>query len=310
MIEVNKIYKYPELCEAFGEHIEAGNSKTAQVKRWQQQYLIEKIGTKYKVIRELTDRDRQYIKEVNSFSDYLQNWVLSLICEEQELVPEQSEYILTYRQLIEYSPLVNRFYYSAKNDIFNNYKFDFERDKQLTGIETNIYRKRWFSVVEKMNKELVDYALTCLQGRGLILYMPYFVFYKRTYNEKGTLQIVTTVPDKEEVEKFMKYRLDAVKELGYTDLKDIFRFSADEHSAFDIKINNYLKENGYHSYSNAAKIIVAKDLYKDVGNYMININVNEEQQTRLLNSKRFKRIAPMVHKEMVRKLIDADYYGF
>lgn len=57
-IEINKGYKYPELCELLGETQKSGNSKIAQVKEWSKYFEIDRTDSKRFVIKKVYDEKR------------------------------------------------------------------------------------------------------------------------------------------------------------------------------------------------------------------------------------------------------------
>ena len=59
-IEFNTPIKYKTLCEMFDEEVKVGGrNKNLQIKRWQKEYEIIKNGMYYKIIRELSDEEKQ-----------------------------------------------------------------------------------------------------------------------------------------------------------------------------------------------------------------------------------------------------------
>lgn len=49
--------KYNELCRRFKEQPKTGWAKTAQLKKWQNKYEIERKGREYIIIRKYTDEE-------------------------------------------------------------------------------------------------------------------------------------------------------------------------------------------------------------------------------------------------------------
>lgn len=91
-IEVGKIYKYGELCEAFGEDRKSSNSKKAQLKEWERFFRWQKITAQKYRIEEIYDipkekTDGRKSNGGNSTSKYLamDDCIMKLLQRENEM---------------------------------------------------------------------------------------------------------------------------------------------------------------------------------------------------------------------------------
>lgn len=281
-ITFNQPMKYKEICEMFGEEEKKGTrSRTFQLKKWQNKYEIEKNKTFYTVIRELSPDE---VKMVTNHGKYLTNFENFLILYlSNEAKNGKKSTILTNRNILELSSMVNPNYFKGKN-AFYNYIEDFDfyiNDKDLPQGKECYYKQGkildeshiFFSASLRLLKRIVNDCLDSLAKQSLILKNKTFVCYKNTKTNKiwdsevfecddDMIQRILTVENNtlKEFNELMKEKYDdntnTLKEINV----NYYLKNEDRNELY--KIRNYyfreeFKEEGFSAYSEAWELKLA-----------------------------------------------------
>ena len=162
--------KLKELCQQYNINYDSKNPKRS-LEKLQQQYVINKNGRDYTIIRELTDSEKLAFS--SKFSDYITNLLIKQLSMSQTAV-------YTYTELYEQLGLVNDFYKQARSNIYTHKPYyetpkftytitDFELnngDTEYHIIENNLYK--FFISSSKILKEIVRNSLNSMQKRRLL----------------------------------------------------------------------------------------------------------------------------------------------
>lgn len=267
-IVFNKPMKYKEICKMFGDEEKKGTkSRTLQLQKWQNKYEIEKNKTFYTVIRELLPEE---VKIVTNHGKYLTNFENFLILHlSNEAKQGKKSTVLTNRNILELSSMVNPNYFKGKN-AFYNYIEDFDfyiNDKDLPQGKESFYKQGkitdesyiFFSASLRLLKRIVNNCLDSLEKQSLILKNKTFVCYKNYKENKNWVSEVFECDD-DMIQRILTVQNNALEEFNGL-MKE--KYDDNKHKLKEINVNYYLKSED------------RKELYK-ILNYYFTEEFKEE----------------------------------
>lgn len=304
-LELNKAYKYSELCEFFQEDAKGGSSKTAQIKKWQQYYDLEKVGSKYLVLKKYDKSELKLTEKHGKFTSYITSLLVQYLAEQ-----ESNEITLTYREIFELLWMVNDKYYPAKygqraieQDI--NYKINpIDRTKDSDKmVATNI--SMFFNISGRILKGIVNDALASMEKKSLIVANKSFRLFRKVYdNDKGVCYVESHDCTKEEISEILDIQAQAMKLVGISSLSQVFYLDGKNRQVYI----NYLQEKiqqrfGYDTYAKSWHLILGKQALQKAQTALNKQQLNSNVATRLLTSKEMKLIATTINEQMVDEYI-------
>ena len=182
-MKYNQPLKYKEICKEMDDEVlvSEGTNRKRQLKRWQNEYEIEKVRSYYFIKRELTD-DEKYLKaNENSFKQIIENLLMWYLNE----LEEDMAY-LSYDALFGILKMVNGSYHTAKmhkNDEIDSFDTKSFRTKDETDIEGKYMIARYLSIFfdssENIMKDSLEYVLKDMVNKNMILLGNGFKTYKK-----------------------------------------------------------------------------------------------------------------------------------
>ena len=245
----NKPMKYREICRMFGEEEKKGtNSRKIQLQKWQNKYEIVKERTLYTVIRELLPEE---IKIVTKRGRYLSNFENFLILYlSNEVKKGKNSTVLTYRNILELSSMVNPDFFKCKNTPYN-YMGDFDiyvNDIDLPTGKEAFYRQEkffdesyiFFSASLRLLKRVVNNCLDELAKQSLILKNKTFVCYKN-YEENNVWKSEVYECDNNMIQRILTVENKTLKEFNML-MKEKYKYEKNNNYILkEINVNYYLK---------------------------------------------------------------------
>lgn len=269
----NKPLKYKDICEQMNDDILPSKStnRKYQLKRWENNYEIEKIGTYYFIKRELTDEEKYIKANENSFKEIIERLLMWYLNESEDYIV-----YLSYDDLFGILKMVNNSYHQArinKSDEVDS--FDLKNIK--TKEETELYGKNiiyrylsiFFDSSEKIMKDSLNYVFKDMVNKNMILLNSGFKLYtkKRIEETNGKIKYIwdTKICTPNENSEIMTIQDSILKEYGM--IKNTQYYIIDKKTQNEIKekmINKVCEKFHCDSYSkvlilNLAKEVIAKD---------------------------------------------------
>lgn len=304
-LELNKAYKYQELCDFFQEESKSGCSKYSQISKWQQYYDIEKIGSKYLVLKKYDKDELKLTEKHGKFTSYISNLLVHYLAQQ-----ETNEITLTYREIFELLWMVNDKYYPAKygqKDVENDINYNINpMDKTIDSDSvksTNI--SMFFNISGRILKGIVNDALTSMEKRSLIVANKSFRLFRTVYSADGETNYIESHDcTKDEISEILDFQAEAMKIVGIKNLSQIFYLDSKKRQVYV----NYLQEKiqqrfGYDAYAKSWHLILGKNALQKEQELLSKKQLNDNVANRLLTSKEMKLIATTINEQMVDEYI-------
>lgn len=302
---LNKAYKYSELCSFFGEEEKTGSTRYSQINRWRQYYDLEKVGSKYLVLKKYDKDELKLIEKHGKFTSYISNLLVQYLAQQ-----EANEITLTYREIFEMLWMVNDKYYPAKygqRNIENEITYNVNpMDKPINSdkmVSTNI--SMFFNISGRILKGIVNDALTSMEKRSLIVANKSFRLFRKVYDaDKQTSYIESHDCTKDEISEILDFQAQAMKLVGIKNLSQIFYLDGHKRQIYV----NYLQEKiqqrfGYDTYAKSWHLILGKNALQQEQKALSKNQLNTNVANRLLTSKEMKLISTTINEQMVEEYI-------
>lgn len=268
----NKPLKYKDICEQMNDDVLPSKStnRKYQLKRWESNYEIEKVGTYYFIKRELTDEEKYIKANENSFKEIIERLLMWYLNESEDYIV-----YLSYDDLFGILKMVNNSYHQArihKLDEVDNFNIKDIKTKEETEIDgKNIvyrYLSIFFDSSEKIMKDSLNYVFKDMVNRNMILLNSGFKLYtKKRIEINGKYKYVwdTKICTPSENSEIMTIQNSVLKEYGMT--KNTQYYTVDKKTQNEIRekmINKVSEKFNCDSYAkvlilNLAKEVIAKD---------------------------------------------------
>lgn len=184
--------KYPQLCEICGENQKTGKSKRLQLKKIGQYVDIKREGGKLYVAKVYNDEDAlQVIENYGRYTTHIRQFLINLFAEYINNTGE-TEIVLTNRDILEQTCMVNNNYFIGKNapykfqnsfDVIVNQE-DIPNDGYVVGrvIEDT---ELFLSGSYRLLKRIIQDSLTTLENMSLIKKGKTFRLYSNYKDQNG-----------------------------------------------------------------------------------------------------------------------------
>lgn len=268
-MKYNEPMKYKEICEQMGdEKAQGGRNKKFQLANWRKKYEIEKNGTWYIIKREYTEREQFLISNADKFTANIE-----LILLNQIKITNESQIVMTYKEIFERSSMINSKYYKAKYKDFNLFlnQILYEHSKELCyygSEEDKIGRKqeisnnmrKYFWRTNNLLKEIIHTSLESMQKRDLIIYSRAFRLIKivKTINDKGEpIEVIEKHNSTLSEDSKILSIIDRVKKENND--TPIFYMSTEEKRKYYERIDELVYEElGYNHCHEAVRIVMSE----------------------------------------------------
>ena len=284
MIEFGKTYRYKELCNAFGRDNLVGSYKTTFLKNLNKNYeIIHKNGF-YKIIRELTQEEKD-AKEIKGMYQKLLEAILSNYLSQQENYSVCTSMI----ELLIACGIINtdfkfcRYNIDSSSKILKSDPYDLEE-----------YINKSYNLLSRMFKDI----LRQLEEKSLIKYRKGYKLFKLNKIGLQSGSKAVTLGSREE-SIIIKAEEEGLKELGLTKLFEVYQ-NENNIEAFKKITNRKIKEQfpEYDGYYKVYHITLNRTgLWENKNN--IYRQLNNKIQTKLLKNKGLSEITQL------KKMVDA-----
>lgn len=323
--------KYPKLCEIINEDKRSGRGRNLHINRIKQYVDLSKENGQIYIGKVYTDEDElNIIENHGKFTTYIRQFLINLFYE-LEQTTNTTSVILTNRDILEMTYMVNHNYFIGKNapykylDVFTLplRKEDMPDDQYVVNRilnESDIF----FSSSYRLLKRVIYDSLTSLEKASLIHKHKTFRLYNNMVDENG--KFVSRYHDctESEISRILTVQHDAIIEFN-DDMKQ--RQGEGNYHLLNIQSVHYLypndrkrfykimnrrlkeefKEEGWNAYSVAWHITLAQP---ETFEYEINkINykqLNQNVQNKLLTAKDLSLIEDTLRKQFVNTFIRID----
>lgn len=320
--------KYPQLCDIIKEEQKGGKSKTLHLNRIKQYVDISQEKGKIYIGRVYTDDDElQIIENHGKFTTYIRQFLINLFYDLEQKTG-QTSVVLTNRDILEMTYMVNNNYFIGKNapykylDGFNlDLKPDDMPDDQY--IINRILNESdiFFSSSYRLLKRVIYDSLTSLEKSSLIHKNKTFRLYRNIVDDNGKFMSTHRDCNEKEISRILSVQHDAIIEFNemtrhkkgdssyhLSNIQSVHYLYPNDRKQFYKIMNRRLKEEfkqeGWNAYSVAWHITLAQP---DTFEYEINkINykqLNRNVQDKLLTAKDLSLIEDTLRKQFVNTFI-------
>ena len=323
--------KYPQLCDIIHEEKRSGRGKTLHLNRIKQYVDMSQENGKIYIGRVYNDSDElQIIESHGRFTTYIRQFLINLFYELEQKTG-QTSVVLTNRDILEMTYMVNRDYFIGKNA---PYKYidqfelrlkrdDMPNDQYITNRildESDIF----FSSSYRLLKRVVYDSLVSLEKKSLITKNKTFRLYRNTIDENGVFKAVQHNCNEDEISRILTVQHDAIVEYNeelkhrngnsnyhLPNIQCVHYLYPTERKRFYTIMNRRLreefKEEGWNAYSVAWKINLAQPQSFEYEIAQINYKqLNHNVQEKLLTAKDLSLIEDTLKKQFVNTFIRID----
>lgn len=320
--------KYPQLCDIIKEEQKGGKSKTLHLNRIKQYVDISQENGKIYIGRVYTDDDElQIIENHGKFTTYIRQFLINLFYDLEQKTG-QTSVVLTNRDILEMTYMVNNNYFIGKNAPYkylDGFNLDLKRDDMPNDqyVINRILNESdiFFSSSYRLLKRVIYDSLTSLEKSSLIHKNKTFRLYRNIVDENGKFMSTYHDCNEKEISRILSVQHDAIIEFneelkqqqnnGTYHLLNIqsvhYLYPNDRKRFYKImnrKLKEEFKDEGWNAYSVAWHITLAQP---ETFEYEINkINykqLNQNVQNKLLTAKDLSLIENTLRKQFVNTFI-------
>lgn len=284
MVEIGKTYRYKELCEAFGRENVTGSYKSTFLKNLNKNYeIIHKNGF-YKIVRELTQEEKD-AKELKGMYQKLLEAILSNLLSQQE----SYSICMSMIELLLSCGIVNTDFKYCRYNIYTSSKV-----LKTDPYDLEEYINRSYNLLSRMFKDILQQ----LEDKSLIKCRKGYKLFKVDRMGLQSGSRVVTLGSKEET-IIIKAEEQGLKEMGFTKLFEVYSHESNI-EVFKRITTRIIKEQFpeydgyykvYHITLNRSGLCENKNnIYKEL---------NSRIQTKLLKNKGLSEIMQL------KKMVDA-----
>lgn len=299
-IEINKGYKYPELCELLGETQKSGNSKIAQIKEWSKYFEIDRTDSKRFVIKKVYDEKTQFNNLMKTdLTNYLVCLIVKWLAEESK--NGNTEPIKTRRQILRDFWLVNDEYYKNKDNV-NNLATELKMSAIFDDSDKTTEIENWYKISGKMFSNLIERVISKLRNGRLATVNNGWRLYKKIQDGfSGTDVIISHDCTDDEIKLVDGLQREIIEAMGFNDMQQIYRNEA-TYNFFKRAVNRRLKqETGYDNFGRTYKFLINECFHE----YNVSLpEYNKMVVKHFLECNGMKQIKATVNEFMVDKTID------
>ncbi len=320
--------KYPQLCELINEEPKGGKSKSLHLNRIKQYVDLSQEKGRIYIGKVYTDNDElKIIENHGKFTTYIKQFLINLFYELEQKT-HQTSVVLTNRDILEMTYMVNHNYFIGKNapykylDGFNITlkRDDMPNDQYIVDrilSESDIF----FSSSYRLLKRVIYDSLTSLEKASLINKHKTFRLYKNEIDENGKFKSTHHDCNEKEISKILTIQHDSIIEFneglkdnpnksGYhlSNIQSVHYLYPTERKRFykimNRRIKEAFKEQGWNAYSVAWHITLAQPQTFEYEINKINYKqLNRNVQDKLLTAKDLSLIEDTLRKQFVNTFI-------
>ena len=274
--------KYPQLCKLINEEPKGGKGKVLHLNRIKQYVDLSQEKGRIYIGKVYTDSDELKIVENHGkFTTYIKQFLINLFYELEQRT-HQTSVVLTNRDILEMTYMVNHNYFIGKNapykylDGFNITlkRDDMPNDQYIVDrilSESDIF----FSSSYRLLKRVIYDSLTALEKASLINKHKTFRLYKNEIDENGKFKSTHHDCNEKEISKILTIQHDSIIEFNeglksnpnkgeyhLSNIQGVHYLYPTERKRFykimNRRIKEAFKEQGWNAYSVAWHITLAQ----------------------------------------------------
>ena len=321
--------KYPKLCNIINEKARGGRSKTLHLNRIKQYVDIHQDKGRIYIGKVYDQEDElQIIENHGKFTTYIRQFLINLFYDIERKF-NQTSVVLTNRDILEMTYMVNDAYFIGKNAPYKYIdsfalkikKEDMPNDEYVVSKlldESDIF----FSSSYRLLKRVVYDSLKSLEKSSLITCSKTFRLYHNYTDENGRFCSTQHDCNDEEVSKILTAQHDAIVEFNEVlkersktgksfhlpNIQCVHYLYPRERKEFYTILNRYIvnafKDDGWNAYSAAWKINLAQPETFHYELTTLNYKqLNQNVQDKLLTAKDLSLIEDTLKKQFVNTFI-------
>ena len=320
--------KYPQLCKLINEEPKGGKGKVLHLNRIKQYVDLSQEKGRIYIGKVYTDSDELKIVENHGkFTTYIKQFLINLFYELEQRT-HQTSVVLTNRDILEMTYMVNHNYFIGKNapykylDGFNITlkRDDMPNDQYIVDrilSESDIF----FSSSYRLLKRVIYDSLTALEKASLINKHKTFRLYKNEIDENGKFKSTHHDCTEKEISKILTIQHDSIIEFNeglksnpnkgeyhLSNIQGVHYLYPTERKRFykimNRRIKEAFKEQGWNAYSVAWYITLAQpQTFEYEINKINSKQLNRNVQDKLLTAKDLSLIEDTLRKQFVNTFI-------
>ena len=320
--------KYPQLCKLINEEPKGGKGKVLHLNRIKQYVDLSQEKGRIYIGKVYTDSDELKIVENHGkFTTYIKQFLINLFYELEQRT-HQTSVVLTNRDILEMTYMVNHNYFIGKNapykylDGFNITlkRDDMPNDQYIVDrilSESDIF----FSSSYRLLKRVIYDSLTALEKASLINKHKTFRLYKNEIGENRKFKSTYHDCNEKEISKILTIQHDSIIEFNeglknnpnkgeyhLSNIQGVHYLYPTERKRFykimNRRIKEEFKEQGWNAYSVAWHITLAQPQTFEYEINKINYKqLNRNVQDKLLTAKDLSLIEDTLRKQFVNTFI-------
>lgn len=318
--------KYPALCKIINEEPKGGKGKILHINRIKQYVDITKDKGKIYIGRVYTNEDElKIIESYGKFTTYIRQFLINLFYE-LEQTTGQTSIIMTNRDILEMTHMVNNNYFIGKNAPYKyieqfdiNVKIDDMPNDQYIANRILDESDIFFSGSYRLLKRVVYDSLTSLERMSLINKNKTFRLYKNVIDDNGRFISTHHDCDEDEISRILTVQHDSIIEFNqmlkeenkHHHLANIqyvhYLYPNDKKRFYAImnrRLREEFKDEGWNAYSVAWKINLAQPKTFQYEIAKINYRqLNQNVQDKLLTAKDLQLIEATLRKQFINTFI-------
>lgn len=251
-LEQGQVYKqYGALCKALGESKCEGNSKIAQLKRWERYFDFEKKGRKFIILSIYDDplpiSDGR--KKRNVYVKYIENILMRILAKQKN---GKYVYYSTRNQLWKVLGMINSNYKNVNVSDLS----EVMSDHDISEYEMNKALNKFYQRCNQRLREILESSLKNMKDRCLIKYEVQTMLVENSAEKRQAEK--HRVANDEEKRKLLNAERNILKQMGFESKRHVHAAYKDEE--FYSKLNKKLDEEyGWKRAYERYKIIFNKE---------------------------------------------------
>ena len=308
---------YKNFCELVNEPIKEKSGKQIQFKTLSNYMELEQKYGKI-IVKKIYDKNELLVCEHRAkFTEYISDLLILYLNNDTT-----HKITLTYREMEEYFLMVNENYFKAKNDKQkSNWTNELKIPTNIMGYsiseaqnDINKGFNLFFSISDKLMKEIIKNALKSLKQKSLILYKDNFKLYKvESYTDtEGNIKnrVKTIICNKEQREKLLDIRKKLMDEFKIKKLQDIIYLPYQDRELFYDELSYRMSQcdllENSSRYANAFDIEYGESGISYEAQRIAIQNrklINSNMEYKLLTSKEMECINNYLKQQLVDKFV-------
>lgn len=303
-IEFNKEYRYKELCEVFDMKPITNRQKT--IKAIGKNYLIEKHGAKYIILKKYTEEEKTVVGWSTKFTGYIEYMIIKML---QQTHYQDTVVCMSYRDIMEKFCMVNSHYFPVKNGHEDLY---IEMPKGYDEGVIVYNKQMWFQLSNQMLRHTIDQALKSIENRQLIIANKSFRGGQRVkISEDSDVELnITHECNEAECKQILGIQESVLRKHGLQKMSQLYQLDKERALMLREEMKNKVKaEMDYDWYVGTFRIIKGSTIHQyPVDRMDFNLpnaqeQLNENVIQKLLQSKTMGTIPQKINEQMVCGLI-------